>query len=388
MMKFQKKKIAMIGPTYPFRGGISHYTTLLFRHLKKRNSVRLFAFSRQYPKWLFPGETDKDPSQVPLRETGVEHAIDSINPVTWVKTARKINQWHPDLIIIPWWVSFWAPQFLVMISLIKRESNAKILFICHNVIAHESKAYDRLLTCWVLRKGDMHIVHSVEDKNNLLKMLPGARVSRQYLPTYDAFRFHEIEPEVCRNALGISGAVILFFGFIREYKGLKYLIEAMPLIQVDVPVTLLIVGEFWKDKADYMDMIEKMGIGNRVKIIDRYVSNEDVGLYFCAADLVVQPYVSGTGSAVVQLAFGFHKPVVATMVGSLPEIVEDGKTGFLVPPGDSTAISDAVIRFFKEGCAEDFKENILREQYRFSWDHLVDEIEKMAGVGGGVDLRP
>jgi len=183
--------------------------------------------------------------------------------------------------------------------------------------------------------------------------------------------------ETCRKAINVTSPVILFFGFVREYKGLKYLIAAMPEILTKIPATLLIVGEFWKDKAVYLKMIDDLGIGAHVKIVDAYVPNEDVDQYFNAADLVVQPYVSATGSGVVQMAFGFNKPVVATAVGSLPEIVEDGKTGFVVPPADPFAIARAVIRFFDENKAVTFGENIKNQQYRFSWDHLVDGIETL-----------
>jgi len=417
-------KIAMIGPSAPFRGGIAHYTTLLYRHLKKRHAVRFFAFKRQYPGWLFPGKTDIDPSLSPFAAPGVERVLDSMNPLTWVATAQKIVQSRCDLVILPWWVSFWAPQFLTILSFVKHRSNAKILFICHNVVAHESRFFDKLLTRTVLSLGDYYIVHSKEDEVNLRSMLPESVIRRQFHPTYDAFngidhcfgqssritgkesrptkssemdrrsrflrdkncsRNDDHRPlnsdtktsETCRKAINVTSPVILFFGFVREYKGLKYLIAAMPEILTKIPATLLIVGEFWKDKAVYLKMIDDLGIGAHVKIVDAYVPNEDVDQYFNAADLVVQPYVSATGSGVVQMAFGFNKPVVATAVGSLPEIVEDGKTGFVVPPADPFAIARAVIRFFDENKAVTFGENIKNQQYRFSWDHLVDGIETL-----------
>ena len=369
-------KIAMIGPSAPFRGGIAHYTTLLYRHLKKRHEVRFFAFKRQYPGWLFPGKTDIDPSISPFAAPGAERVLDSMNPLTWVATAQKIIQSRCDLVILPWWVSFWAPQFLTILSLVHHRSNAKILFICHNVVAHESKFFDKLLTRIVLSLGDYYIVHSKEDEVNLRSMLPGSVIRRQFHPTYDAFNLDGIAPEPCQKAIAVKSPVILFFGFIREYKGLKYLLAAMPAILKKIPLTLLIVGEFWKDKAVYLKMIDDLGIGAHVNIVDAYVPNEDVDQYFNAADLVVQPYVSATGSGVVQMAFGFNKPVVATAVGSLPEIVEDGKTGFVVPPADPFAIVRAVIRFFDENKAVAFGENIKNQQYRFSWDNLVDGIEK------------
>ncbi|MFZ2633088.1 MAG: glycosyltransferase [Desulfosalsimonadaceae bacterium] len=372
-------KIALIGPTYPFRGGIAHYTTLLYRHLKKPHEVRFFAFERQYPGWLFPGRSDRDPSLSPILEPGAQRTIDSMNPATWLRTAREIVRGDFDAVVLPWWVSFWAPPFLAIVLYVKSHSRAKILFICHNVVAHESKAYDRLLTRWVLKTGDGYLVHSAEDENNLRDMIPDARICRRFHPTYDAFGGTEPDAATCRDALGLNkeDRLLLFFGFVREYKGLKYLLAAMPEILAEIPVTLLVVGEFWKDKDVYLKMIEDLGIGSQVRIIDQYVPNEDVGRYFTAADLVVQPYVSATGSGVVQMAFGFNKPVVATAVGSLPEIVEHGETGFLVPPKDASAISDAVIRFFREDNAGRFEENIRTRQYRFSWDHLVAGLESL-----------
>lgn len=370
-------KIVMIGPSAPFRGGIAHYTTLLYRHLKKRHAVHFFAFKRQYPGWLFPGKTDIDPSLSLFAASGVERVLDSMNPLTWIATAQKIVQSRCDLVILPWWVSFWAPQFLTILSLVKHRSNVKILFICHNVVAHESRFFDSVLTRWVLKKGDYYIVHSKEDEVNLRSMLPGSIIRRQFHPTYDAFNSEVMTIETCQKAIGVKSPVIFFFGFVREYKGLKYLIAAMPEILEKISATLLIVGEFWKDKVVYLKMIADLGIGAHVKIVDAYVPNEDVGQYFNAADLVVQPYVSATGSGVVQMAFGFNKPVVATAVGSLPEMVAHGETGFVIPAEDASALAQAVVQFFQENKAQTFCENIKKQQYRFSWDNLVDGIDAL-----------
>jgi glycosyltransferase involved in cell wall biosynthesis len=173
--------------------------------------------------------------------------------------------------------------------------------------------------------------------------------------------------------------ILLFFGFVREYKGLKYLIKAMPDILAQIPVVLWVVGEFWKDKNGYLRLIKALGLDKHVKLVDAYVPNESVGKYFRSADLIVQPYVSATGSGVIQAAFGFNKPVVATAGGSLPEIVEHGKTGYLVMPKDVKALSEAIIRFFKENKYQTFSQNIANQSYRFSWDKMVDVIEHLAG---------
>ena len=373
-------KICLIGPTYPFRGGISHYTTLLYRYLLKRHEVQFFAFKRQYPRWIFPGKTDIDPSQTHIREEGTQRILDSINPLSWLRIASKIIKSNPDLLIIPWWVSFWAPQFWSISVLVKMLSRAKILFLCHNVVEHESNWINKFLTWGVLKNGDLFIVHSAVDKKNLLDMFPNAKVRRSFHPTYDVFNQGEFDGARIKERFGIKGNAILFFGFIREYKGLKYLLKALPEVLSKVNVTLLVVGEFWKDKDEYISLINQLGIEEHIVLVDEYVPNEEIGDYFSAVDLVVQPYISATGSGVIQTAFGFSKPIVATTVGSLPEVIEDGKTGYLVPPKAPHEIAKAVIKFFCEAERQAFHKNIEKEKYKFSWDGMVDVIEELACI--------
>jgi len=368
-------KICLIGPTYPFRGGISHYTTLLYRHLRKRHEVHFFAFKRQYPKWLFPGETDKDSSSNPIREDGAENILDSLNPITWLKVFLSTKRVNPELVIFPWWVSFWTPQFWTIAALVKIFTQAKILFICHNVVEHESRTIDKICTRFVLKKGDYFIVHSGEDFENLKKIIPDANVKQGFHPTYEVFHSGSITKEKARRQLGVDSNTILFFGFVRPYKGLDYLIEAMPIITKHIDVSLLIVGEFWKGDEKYREEIKNLGVRENIKIINKYVPNEEVGLYFAASDVVVLPYVSATGSGIVQSAFGCNKPVISTNVGCLPQVIDDKRTGYLVPPRDPQAIADAVVSFYKEGKEEEFVNNIIKEKEKFSWDRMVETIE-------------
>ena len=371
-------RICLLGPTHPFRGGISHYTTLLYRHLIKRHEALFVSFVRQYPKWLFPGKTDIDPSQSQIQEPGVLRILDSMNPYTWFKTAQSIIKFKPDLVIIPWWVSFWAPQFWTISFLIQLFTNSKILFLCHNVVEHESKWIDKLLTRLVLSKADFFIVHSKEDQENLEVIIPIAVIKKTYHPTYDVFNMSDYDSEKIRSRYDIKGNILLFFGFVREYKGLKYLLKAIPDILNDLDVTLLVVGEFWKDKDQYLSLISTLGIEKNVIIVDEYVPNEEVGDYFCAADLVIQPYTSATGSGVVQTAFGFNKPVIATKVGCLPEVIEHAKTGFLVEPQNINEIVVTVNKFFNQTDKARMKENIIKGNYRFSWEKLIGVIEKLS----------
>jgi glycosyltransferase involved in cell wall biosynthesis len=262
--------------------------------------------------------------------------------------------------------------------LVKLFSKTGILFLCHNVVEHESKWIDKLLTRIVLRNGDFYIVHSTEDQQSLLSMFPEAKVIKNFHPTYNVFNLGDFDSNRIRKKYGIEGNIILFFGFVREYKGLKYLIKALPEVLSKTDVTLLIVGEFWKNKNEYLDLINNLGIEDKIIVIDEYIPNEEVGLYFSAADLIVQPYVSATGSGIIQIAFGFNKPVIATKVGCLPEIIEDGKTGYLVPPKSSHDLAEAIIKFFRNDNREVFNNNINREKDKFSWNRMVDVIEELA----------
>jgi len=371
-------KICLIGPSYPFRGGISHYTTLLYTHLRKRHEVRFFSFKRQYPRWLFPGKTDIDPSQTHIQEGGAQRILDSMDPVSWLRVASKIIKSKPDLLIIPWWVSFWAPQFWTISFLVKLVHKTEILFLCHNVVEHESNCINKILTRSVLSNGDLFIVHSEEDKKNLLAMFNKAIVRKCFHPTYNVFNQGDFDGIDNKRRLGIEGNVVLFFGFIREYKGLKDLLKSLPEVLSKVKVTLLVVGEFWEDKGEYIRLINELGIKDNTVLIDEYVPNEEIGYYFTAADLVVQPYVSATGSGIIQIAFGFNKPVVATKVGCLPELVDDGKTGYLVSPKAPHEISQAITKFFREGNSEAFRRNIEKANFRFSWARIADAIEELA----------
>ena len=373
-------KVALIGPTYPFRGGISHYTTLLFRELKKTHDVRLFSFKRQYPSILFPGKADKDTSRQAIVEPGAQHVLDSINPITWLTTANRVRRFNPDLTLIPWWVSFWTPQFFVICSLIKLLSASKIAFLCHNVYSHDRGSIDKLLTRVALSRGDGFLVHTVQDQGRLARLFPTKPILREYHPTYDVFQMRGLSREQAREELGVSGRILLFFGFIRPYKGLRYLLEAMPHILRHVDVTLLVAGEFWNDERETRSLVERLGVAEHVRFYDRYIPNEEVETYFAASDLVVLPYVSATGSGIVHTAYAMGRPVVATKVGCLPEVVEEGRTGYLVEGQSPEAISAAVVDFFAGDRAQQMVPHLSTMAERFSWSAMVRSMEKLFDV--------
>jgi glycosyltransferase involved in cell wall biosynthesis len=205
--------------------------------------------------------------------------------------------------------------------------------------------------------------------------LPDAEARKTALPIYDAFPSEIMESALAKKSLGLDGPVMLFFGFVRQYKGLEYLIRAMPEVLRNVQVKLLIVGEFWEDKEPYLEAIEELGLQGNVVIMDRYVPNEEVGLYFSAADVVVLPYVDATQSAIVSLAYAFDKPVITTDVGGLPEVVSDGETGFIVPPSDSEALAKAIVKYFERDFASRLAANVKARKNALSWEGIVGLIE-------------
>jgi glycosyltransferase involved in cell wall biosynthesis len=349
--------------------------TMLYRALCERgHEVLLVSFKRQYPRWLFPGRSDKDPSKKPLK-VEAKYFLDPLNPLTWWQTARFIQKEAPDGLVMQWWVPYWAPTFASIALWVRRFTSSKVLFICHNVLPHERGSFDKLLAKLALRQGHFFIVHSEKDFKELRTLLPNAIIQKTVLPIYDAFVSWKIAEDEAKRTLGIDGNALLFFGLVREYKGLKYLLSAMPKVIERIKAHLLIVGEFWEDKKPYLEMIKELGISSYVSIVDKYVPNEELGLYFSAADVVVLPYVDSTQSAVIQLAYGFEKPVITTDVGGLAEVVKDGETGLIVPSRDSMALAEAIVRYFERGLTSLFTANIRAKKESFSWDKLRRLIE-------------
>jgi glycosyltransferase involved in cell wall biosynthesis len=369
-------KIDLVGPSYPFRGGISYHTTLLFKHLKARHQTRFYSFRRQYPRFLFPGRTDVEESRFFLKDEESEPLLDALNPWTWLKVAKRVVRDGPDLAIFPWWVVYWAPQYLTMVFLIKLFSRARIVLICHNVAEHETHLLKKAVARLVLSQAHGLVVHSDQEKQALKALTRKNRIAVTVHPTYDVFARTIMSKASARESLGLADEkIILFFGFIRSYKGLADLVRALPLVLARFQVRLIIAGEFWEDKKRYLRLIDELGLQKHVTVVDRYLRNEELPAYFCASDLVVLPYTSVTGSGILQLAFAFGRPVVATAVGDFPKIIENGKTGFLVSPRSAGSIADAVVAFYETHDGEEMRARIQEGMSRFSWDHLIRAVE-------------
>lgn len=371
------KKIVLVGPVYPYKGGISHYTGLMYRALAKKYETIMVSYKMQYPRFLFKKE-QRDFSNDQFKIDGTKFWVNTANPFSCLISAKKILMEQPDLVIFQWWHPYFAPCYWLMEQLLRKKT--KILFVCHNVFPHESFPLDHWLAKTVLRGADCYIVQSKQDELDLLTLKPEAVYQRTVHPTYNAFKIQNLQREEARQMLGIPNGqkILLFFGFIREYKGLRHLIHAMPKVTQELnDAKLLVVGDFAGDKDSYLRLMEENRVADSIEIYDGYIPDQDVEKFFAATDLVVLPYESATQSGIVQIAYGFNKPVVVTEVGGLPEVVEDGKTGYVVAPKDPAALADAICRYFKLRKSDEFAEEIQKESYRYSWDRMVEIVESI-----------
>ncbi|MCH7549762.1 MAG: glycosyltransferase [Candidatus Krumholzibacteriota bacterium] len=368
--------VCIVGPAYPYRGGIAHFTSVLAREFAKDHHVDIINYQRLYPSFLFPGRTQYDESNSPLRVES-ERIIDSINPLSWRRAAARIAELRPDLVVVKWWQPFFAPALRSITSAVQHRTGSPVVFLCHNVLPHESSIVDRVLARHGLGRADAYLLQSSEDEQKLQSILPGSRTGFNPHPMYDWFNMGHYSRDQARESLGVTGRVLLFFGLVRSYKGVDVLLRAFARVGEKLDATLLIVGEFYEDRVPYETLISELDIGDRVRIVDRYVPNEEVEKYFKASDLVVLPYRSATQSGIVQTAFSFKIPVIVTRVGGLPDVVIDGKTGYIVPPDDPPALGAAIRRFFDEGAAERMSAGIREDAERFSWRHCVEALIRL-----------
>ena len=361
----QKKKISLIGPCHPYRGGNALFVAHLYHSLKERFDIQVLNYSLLYPDLLFPGTTQYDRSQKPINPVPNERMVNSINPFSWIKTANRIKSYNPDLIVFDWWNPFFGPAHFGISNFLKKQFSGKLLFITENVISHEGRFIDRLLTKIGLRYASAFMALSDNVVKDLNFIREKRKVYRSELPIYDCYEgLQKFEPEQERKALGFSNKdkVILFFGYVRKYKGLDVLLRSFPDVLKDFPeAKLLIVGEFYDDPQLYLSLINELGLNDAVKMINQFVPNEEVGRYYSACDVVVLPYRTGTQSGILNVAYGFERPVIVTDVGGLAESVEEGVTGFIVKPESPEDIRRGIRKFFDVRVQTDFAGNIRRK---------------------------
>ena len=372
-------RVALVGPMHPYRGGIAHYLEKMEAGLRERGHETVpVTFTRQYPELLFPGKTQ----YVEDAETTAddpERLLDSLNPWTWYRTARYLAEQDPDVVLFKYWMSYFAPSFGLIARYLRRQG-VRVVTVVDNALPHERRPGDKVLGKFFLRACDGLIVMSDEVEGDLHDLGIEAPIRRVNHPIYNTFG--EARPrEEARNELGLptDAPVLLFFGFVRRYKGLHVLLEALPRIVERLPdVRLVVAGEFYDDKAFYENIIEKHQLGPYLHLHDGYVSDEDVAAYFSAADVVVQPYVSATQSGVAKIAYHFERPLIMTDVGGLAEMMPDGEAGLVVPPEDPEALADAVGRFFEEDLQARLTDGVRREKKKYAWTPLFEAVERFA----------
>jgi len=372
-------KIVLVGPFPPFRGGISDLNAALADHLSKRHEIHAINFTTQYPKVLFPGKTQFKKGDS-AQEVDSIRCLSSINPFSWRKTAYKIIDIEPDLVLFRFWLPFFAPAFSGVAKKIRKYSDATIMVICDNIIPHEERLLDTRLTKIFFGFIDSFIVLSKKVENELLSFVPEAKYKYSPHPIYSIFN-NTLSKEQAKAELKLATKkVLLFFGLIREYKGLDILINAMEKIKTELEdYTLLIVGECYENENKYTELIKKAGITDNVKCHYSFIPDNEVGKYFSAADVVVLPYKTASQSGIVQIAYHFDTPVIVSNVGGLPEIVDEGKTGYCVEP-NSNAFAKAIKAFYENDNISEMNSNISEYKSQFSWDAMVKAIEKLVNV--------
>ena len=372
-------KITMIGPVYPYRGGIAHYTTTLSKKLMAAgHTVQTISFKRQYPAWLYPGESDKDPStlheQVPALYT-----LDPLYFWTWGRAARQIQAFQPDLVIIQWWTTFWAPAYGVLARWLKR-LGLRVVVLIHNVMPHETRFWDRWLCRFALSPADQYIAQAEREASRLHTLLPGAKITVTPLPVYNMLAGGALSPVEARAKLGLPAddPIVLFFGIVRPYKGLRYLLQAFQILKgKGNHAQLLVAGEFWEPIGEYQQMIERLGIADRVHITNRYIPNEEIPIFFSAADLFAAPYVDGTQSASAKLALGFGLPMVLTRC-IVDQTLAAQENTWLAVERNAGSLATAILAALEQGQEHRLAGKPSRVGEALDdWHQIVQVIEKL-----------
>jgi glycosyltransferase involved in cell wall biosynthesis len=388
-------KVVIIGPAHPLRGGLATFNQRLAKQfIDEGHECAIYSFSLQYPSFLFPGTTQysSDPAPKDLRIFSV---INSINPFNWIKTGNKLKKLRPDIIVVRYWLPFMGPALGTILRRVKRNRHTKIIAITDNILPHEKRPGDVPFTKYFLKSCDAFITMSEKVMHDL-RMFEKNKHAKQILhPLYDNFG-SPVNKNEARNHLNIpqNSFVLLFFGFIRKYKGLDLLLDAMAILKQRRKVTdntqtphspftihhspfhLLIAGEFYEDSKTYLEQIEKLGIGDDLILKTNFIPDNEVKYYFSAADVVVQPYRNATQSGVTPLAYHFDKPMIVTNTGSLPDFVPHEKVGLVCEP-NALSIATAIERYLELG-ENYFLPHLRSEKLKYSWSSLTKTVFDLA----------
>lgn len=373
------QQIIIIGPAHPLRGGLATFNQRLALEFNSEgNDCSIVSFSLQYPSFLFPGTTQYSSEPAPENLT-IHTLINSINPLNWLLVGKKLQRWNPDIIIVRYWLPFMGPALGTILRQVRRNRHTKIICIADNVIPHEKRPGDEAFTRYFLKTCDGFVTMSEKVQKDLVHFEKTKPVRLVQHPLYDNFG-EAINKNVARQKLGLSPQerIILFFGFIRQYKGLDLLLKAMANEGIKKEgIKLLIAGEFYEDEKPYLQLINDLGLQDRVILKTSFIPDSEVKYYLCSADCVVQPYKNATQSGVTPLAYHFEKPMIVTNVGGLPSLVPHGKVGLVCEP-DPDSLAGAILSFYELG-ENYFIPHLRGEKEKYSWGNLTQAILDLAG---------
>ncbi|MBS1747836.1 MAG: glycosyltransferase [Bacteroidetes bacterium] len=375
--------VVIIGPAHPLRGGLSSFDERLAREFQSQNfDTTIYTFSLQYPSFLFPGTSQFSSEPAPA-DLKIRVCINSVNPFNWIKVGNELKKLRPDMIVVRYWLPFMGPCFGTILRRVKKNHHTKIICIADNVLPHEKRIGDKQFTSYFIKPVDAFITMSEKVLNDLRRFTnkPAQKTTH---PLYDNFG-EQVPKNAARKYLGLNDndRIILFFGFIRKYKGLDILLEAMALLkskttqQSQLKPKLMIAGEFYEDRKLYDDLIEKYQLQQNIILHTNFISDSEVKYYLSAADFVIQPYRNATQSGVTPLAYHFEKPMLVTNVGGLPALVPDGKVGLVAEP-DANSIAEKILALYNLGEAH-FLPHLREEKKKYSWNILTDTIKQLAG---------
>ncbi len=365
-------KLVIIGPAWPLRGGLSAFDEKLATQFTEKGiQTRIDTFSLQYPSILFPGKSQYTTDPKP-KDVNISVCINSINPLNWIRIGLQLYREKPDLIIVRYWIPFLAPCLGTILKIAKKNNHTKVISIVDNMIPHEKRMGDRLLTQYFVKTVDGFVAMSEKVKNDI-KTFSHKPVSISPHPIFNHFG-DPITKMEARTQLGLpqEKKIILFFGYIRKYKGLDLLIQAMSSESIKkLDIHLMIVGEFYEDASTYHDLVNSLGLQNKISFYSNYIPDGEVKNFACSADFIIQPYKNATQSGVTPLAYHFEKPMLVTNVGGLADTVPHLKTGIVVAP-ETKEIAKGIETLYELGESH-FIPNIIEEKKKYSWAQMTEK---------------
>lgn len=373
------KNITIIGPAHPLRGGLASFNERLARAFMQQGyQANIYSFSLQYPGFLFPGTTQYSSEPSP-KDITIHTVINSVNPLNWIRIGNRIKKEKPDIILVRYWLPFMGPCLGTILRIVKKNKHTKIVCLADNIIPHEKRSGDKPFTKYFVKPVDAFITMSEKVKADIALFAPAKPVQYVAHPLYDNFG-EKIARSTAREHLGIPGDafILLFFGFIRKYKGLDILLNAMKLLSEKLPadkknkVKLLVAGEFYEDRKPYDELIHSAGIAEHLILKTEFIADSEVKYYLCAADLVVQPYRNATQSGVTPLAYHFEVPMIVTNVGALPAMVPNDKVGLIAEP-DPASLAEKIMLYMQKGEAY-FLPGLQEEKKKYSWEIMVNAV--------------